>query len=172
MGTFREPDALSNLLMREQARVLESLQAFASGDGAPALAEARRVLHALEDVETNVLYPVFSRVHMRPETERLLDDCRDARAQQLAAVDALAHKRSPRLRKLAMVELADLIAHHGQQVVSLLVPVLSSQLPRAMYRAIVHTFTARYEDQFDGAVKNVAKLKQTAPGRNPVASGS
>jgi len=172
MATFREPDALSNLLMREQARVLDSLQDFSSGAGASALAEARRVLHALADVETNVLYPVFSRVHLRPETERLLDDCRDARAQQLAAVDALAHKRSPRLRKLAMVELADVIQHHGQQVVSLLVPVLSSQLPRPMYRSIVHAFTARYEAELEGLPKNVAKLKQTAPGRNPVASGS
>jgi hypothetical protein len=172
MGTFREPDALSTLLLREQARLLESLQEFASGAGASALVEARRVLHALADVETNVLYPVFSRVHLRPETERLLEDYRDARAQQLAAVDALAHKRSSRLRKLAMVELADIIQHHGRQHVSLLIPVLASQLPRPMYRSIVHAVTARYQEHFEAPAKNVAKMKQTSPGRNPVASGS
>lgn len=163
MGTYREPDALSTLLLREQARVLESLQQFTSGAGAGALAEARRVLRALGEAEENVLYPAFSRVQLRPETQRLLDDCRGARARHLEAIDALAHKRAARLRKLAMVELCDLIQHHGKQHVALLFPVLSSQLPRVLYRSLVHTFTARYEGHLQTVpTKNVAKLQQTA----------
>ena len=162
MGTYREPDALSVLLLREQTRVLESLQQFGSGAGAGALAEARRILRALEDAETNVLYPAFSRVSLRPETQRLLDDCRGARAQQLEGIDALAHKRAARLRKLAMVELCDLIQHHGKQHVALLVPVLASQMPRPLHRSIVHAFTARYEGHLQAVPTNVAKLQQTA----------
>lgn len=145
MGTYREQDPLAALLAAQQTRVLECLMSFATGDGAGRLAEARRILRALADAETNVLYPAFSRVNVRPETQRLLDDSRGNRAQQLEALDGLAHKRAPRLRKLAVLELCDLIKHHGMQHISLLVPVLASQLPRPLYRSIVQAFTARYE---------------------------
>jgi hypothetical protein len=118
---------------------------FASCDGAGNISEARRILRALGDAETNVLYPAFSRVSLRPETQRLLDDSRDNRAEQLAAVDVLAHKRAARLRKLAALELCDRIKHHGAQHVSLLIPVLASQLPRLLYRSIVQAFISHYQ---------------------------
>jgi len=149
MGAFREEDPLATLLAAEQMRVVECVLQFAAGDRAGHIAEARRIVRALGDAETNVLYPAFSRVSVRPETERLLDDSRDNRAQQLAALDVLAHKRSPRLRKLAAVELCDQINHHGIQHVSLLIPVLSSQLPRPLYRSICQAFKTRYEGGLD-----------------------
>jgi hypothetical protein len=146
MGLNREQDPLAALLTREHARVLECLMRFAKGDGAVVTAEARRVLSALHHAETNVLYPAFSRVSLRPETARLLEDCRGGRAQQLAALAALAHKRAGRLRKLAAVQLGDLVQHHGQQHISLLIPVLASCLPRLLYRSIVQAFAACYQD--------------------------
>ena len=160
MDTHREQDALATLLVREQTRALDSIKQFASGEGASALSEARRVLRALGDAEEGVLYPAFSRVSLRPETQRLLDDSRGARAQQLAALDVLAHKRAARLRKLAAVELCDLIEHHGVQHVSLLIPVLASQLPRPLYRSIVQTFIARYQGDLEHAARVPAPRRQ------------
>jgi hypothetical protein len=145
MGAYREEDPLAILLAAEQMRVVECVLQFATVGGAGHIAEARRILRALGDAETNVLYPAFSRVALRPETERLLEDCRGNRAQQLAALDVVAHKRAPRLRKLAALEVCDQINHHGIQHVSLLVPVLSSQLPRPLYRSICQAFKTRYE---------------------------
>jgi DNA invertase Pin-like site-specific DNA recombinase len=134
---------------------------FANGEGADAVADARRVLGALRDTEAAVLYPAFSRVSLRPETQQLLDDCRDGRAQQLAALDALAHKRSGRLRKLAVVQLVDLVHHFSQQHIGLLIPVLSSQLPRQLYRSIVQAFTSHYEGSFDqGAHAHASRRRQ------------
>jgi hypothetical protein len=155
MGTYREPDSLASLLTREQTRVLDCLERFGNGGGAAAIAEARRILRALADAETNVLYPAFSRVSLRLDTQQLLDDSRDDRAHHLEALDALAHKRAARLRKLGAVALKDLIASHAQRHVSLLIPVLASQLARPLYRSIVHAFTAHYE----------AALAQQIPGR-------
>jgi hypothetical protein len=160
MGTYREQDALATLLVREQSRVLDCIKRFASGDGAGVLAEARRVLHALGDVEEGVLYPAFTRVSLRPETQRLLDDSRGTRAQQLAALDVLAHKRAARLRKLAAVALCDAIEHHGAQHVSRLIPVLASQLPRPLYRSIVQTFISRYQGELDQAARMPAPRRQ------------
>ena len=146
MRMYREPDTLATLLLRERARVLECLTRFAEGRGAAAISEARDIVRALADAETHVLYPAFSRVSLRPETQRLLDDSRDARAEQLAALDVLAHKRAARLRKLGAVALSDAIEHHARQHVSLLVPVLASQLPRPVYRSLVNAFAARVAD--------------------------
>jgi hypothetical protein len=145
MGTYREPDALVALLMREQTRVVQCLRGFAEGGGAATIAEARRVLRALADAEREVLYPAFARVSLRLETQLLLDGSRGERAQQLEALEALAHKRTARLRKLGAVALSDAIHHHAQQHISLLIPVLASQLTRPLYRSIVHAFTAHYE---------------------------
>ncbi len=145
MGTYREQDPLVTHLVREEARVLECISGFASGEGAVRLAEARRIIRALGDAEAAVLYPAFSRVAQRLETERLLEDSRSNRVQQLEMLDVLAHKRAPRLRKLKAVELCDLLRHHGEQHTTLLVPVLASQLPRALYRSIVGAFMTRYE---------------------------
>jgi hypothetical protein len=83
-------------------------------------------------------------VALRLETARLLEDNRDNRARQLETLDALVHKRSPRLRRLKAVELADQIQHHGLQLATLLIPVLRSQLPRTLYGALANAFTARY----------------------------
>jgi hypothetical protein len=149
MATYREQDPLAGLLIAQQTRVIECLLRFASGDGAAAISEARRILAALGDAETNVLYPAFSRVALRSETQRLLDDSRGNREEQLEALDVVAHKRAARLRKLAALELCDRIKHHGEQHISLLIPVLASQLPRAMYRAIVSAFSARYQGELE-----------------------
>jgi hypothetical protein len=161
MGTYREQDPLAVFLMSQQTRLLECLKQFANGEGATRIAEARRILIALGEAETAVLYPAFSRVRLHFETERLLEDSRGNRAQQLAAVDALARKRAAPLRKLAAVELCDLIAHHGEQHTSLLIPVLASQLPRPVYRSLTHAFVARMEGQLEQA-QHATKSKQPA----------
>lgn len=143
MGTYRAPDPLAVFLAAEQNRLLDCIKQFANGEGAARITEARRIIRALGEAETNVLYPAFSRVRLQLETERLLDDSRGNRAQHLGALDALARKRAVPLRKLAAVQLCDLIAHHGEQHTSLLVPVLASQLPRPVYRSLSHQFIAR-----------------------------
>lgn len=153
MGTYREQDPLAAFLMGQHRRVLDCLRQFANGEGASQISEARRILHALDDAETNVLFPAFSRVSLRLETERLLEDSRGNRAEQLALLDALAHKRAPRSRKLAAVELFDLIEHHAEQQITLLVPVLASQLPRPLYRSIVHAFTDRFQGELDHKIQ-------------------
>lgn len=145
MGTYREQDPLTRLVMREQARVLEGLVQFANGGGKAALNEARLTLCALRDAETEVLYPAFSRLRLRPDIERLLDDSRGNRTEQLDALDALAQKRGPRLRKLAMLALSDLIKQHDERHTTLLIPVLASQLARPLYRCIAQAFITRYE---------------------------
>ena len=162
MGTYREQDPLAELLIEEQTRVLDSILRFASGEGAGAIGEARRILRALGDAETNVLYPAFSRVSLRPETQRLLDDSRGNRDEHLAALDVLAHKRASRLRKLAAVELCDRIKHHGVQHVSLLVPVLASQMPRPLYRSIVQAFKTRFEGELAHAARTREPRRQRA----------
>ena len=145
MGTYREQDPLAVFLVGQQSRVLDCLKQFANGEGAACITEARRILRALGEVEAAVLYRRFLACGLHFETERLLEDSRGNRAQHLAALDALARKRAAPLRKLAAVELCDLIAHHGEQHTSLLIPVLASQLPRPMYRALAHTFVSRVE---------------------------
>jgi hypothetical protein len=87
----------------------------------------------------------------------LLEDSRGNRAQHLAALDALARKRAVPLRKLAAVQLCDLIAHHGEQHTSLLLPVLASQLPRPVYRSLGHQFMARVSGELDQPVPPKAK---------------
>jgi hypothetical protein len=145
MGTYRDHDPLAAFLTEQQSHVLDCIMQFASGEGAARLTEARRRLHALAEAEAEVLYPAFSRVNLKLESEHLLEDSRGNRAEQMAALDVLAHKRAPRLRKLAAVELCDRIHHHGVQHASQLIPVLASQLPRPLYRSIVAAFTARHE---------------------------
>jgi hypothetical protein len=145
MGSLREPDPAATYLLEQHNRVLECLTRFASGEGAAELSKVRPIVRALRDAETEVLYPAFSRLQLPREIEYLLTDSRDSRARQLEALDALAHKRQPRLRKLAAVELADRIQTHGQQHVSELIPVLASRLPRALYSSIVSRFIARCE---------------------------
>ena len=162
MGTYREQDPLAAHLSAQQANVLDCLMRYANGEGAANISEARRLITALADAEREVLYPAFTRVSLKPETERLLDDSRGNRAQQLEALDALAHKRSPRLRKLAAVALSDTIDHHGKQHTSLLIPVLASQLPRPLYRSIVHTFIARVEGALEHARPAAGKTKPAA----------
>lgn len=148
MGIYRERDPLTELILREHASVLECINRVARGD-APAreLASARRILQGLAAAEASVLYPAFGRVTLRLEAERLLDDCRDNRARQQETLDALMHKRSPRLRRLKAVELCDQVQHHGVQLVTLLMPVLRSQLPRTLYGAVANAFAARYLDE-------------------------
>lgn len=162
MGTYREQDPLAAFLIGQQTRVVEGVLELASGAGAGRANETRHILRALGDAETNVLYPAFSRVSLRPETQRLLDDCRGNRAEQISLLDVLAHKRAVRLRKLAAVELCDRINHHGEQHVSLLIPVLASQLPRPLYRSIVHAFTARYEGELAHALHTREPRRQRA----------
>lgn len=159
MGTYREQDPLTAHLSAQQSRVLDCLRRFADGEGAANISEARRILQALADAETNILYPAFTRVAVKPETQALLDDSRGNRAQHLEGLDALAHKRSPRLRKLAAVALTDLIDHHGKQHAALLIPVLASQLPRPLYHSIVHAFVARVEGAIEQAPVVTAKSK-------------
>jgi hypothetical protein len=145
MAAQREQDPLVALLDREHRRVLDSVDRFAREGGASVLAHARQILRALAEAETHVLYPAFGRVSLRPETQRLLDDNRDSRTRQLVMLDALARRRAIPLRKLAQAELTESLEHHALQHGTLLIPVLASQLPRALYRSLGHAFRARYE---------------------------
>jgi len=152
--SYRDRDPLTEHILREHAGVLACINRVARGD-APAreLGGGRQILQALAAAESGVLYPAFGRVSLRLETERLLEDSSDNRARQLETLDALVHKRSPRLRRLKAVELADQIQHHGLQL-SLLIPVLRSQLPRTLYGALATAFTARYLGELsDGPVQ-------------------
>jgi hypothetical protein len=164
MGTYREQDPLAVFLTGEQNRLLDCLKRFANGEGAACITEARRIIQALGEAEASVLYPAFSRVRLHFETERLLDDSRGNRAQQLAALDALSRKRAVPLRKLAAVELCDLIAHHGEQHTSLLIPVLASQMPRPAYRAMSHQFMARVTGEMEQAIPAKQKTAAFATG--------
>lgn len=157
MDTYREQDPLAVFLTGEQTRLLDCIKQFANGEGAARITEARRIIRALGEAEANVLYPAFSKVRLQLETERLLEDSRGNRAQQLERLDALARKRAVPLRKLAAVELCDLIAHHGQQHTSLLIPVLASQLPRPVYRSMAHQLMARVAGELDHPVPTKAK---------------
>ena len=158
MGTYRERDPLIEGILREHASVLACINRVARGE-APAreLAGGRQILQALAAAEAAILYPAFDRVTLRLETERLLADSRDNRARQLETLDVLVHKRSPRLRRLKAVELADQIQHHSLQLGTMLIPVLRSQLPRTLYGAVANAFTARYLDELaDGPVRSRA----------------
>jgi hypothetical protein len=141
---FRASDPLSELLAREQTRVIECVQRFASGEGAAALSKARQIVRALADAEDTVLAPAFVRVVLRSEEQCLVDDARGERARQLTALDTLARKRGARLRKLAALELCDQLQHHANQCARL-IPVLASQLPRLLFRAIAGAFATRYQ---------------------------
>ena len=124
----------------------------------------RSILRALGDAETEVLYPAFSRIQVPLEIDYLLTDSRDSRARQLEALDTVARKRGPRLRKLAAVELADQLQRHFEQQVSELIPVLASRLPRALYRSIASAFVARCQLALAGGVQDGRALRR-APAR-------
>lgn len=143
MTTHREQDPLVALLVRAQERVLACLTD--AEDRGRALGEARQILTRLAEAETAVLFPAFSRVRLRLEQQHLLDDSRGVRAEQLAEIDVLARKRQPRLRKLAAIQLTQAIARHNERLSTELIAVLSSQLPRPVYRALAQMFIARYE---------------------------
>lgn len=146
MSTFREIDPLVVFLEAEESRVLELIVRAsepASRQRAAALDEARRILMGLAEAETEVLHAAFSRVKLRPETQALLDDSRGARAEQLAGLECLGKRRGQMLRKLAAVELSDMVRSHGERLGTLLVPVLSSQLPRPVHRALTQAFINR-----------------------------
>lgn len=165
MGTLREPDPLVGYLLAQQTRVLECLTRFASGDGASVLSTVRPIVRALGDAETEVLYPTFSRVQLPLEIEYLLTDSRDSRARQLDALDALAHKRTPRLRKLAAVALAEQIQRHFEQHVSELIPVLASRLPRALYRSIASRFVGHCQLALERAKDDRRAPRRARAGR-------
>jgi hypothetical protein len=151
MGTYRDRDPLTEMILREHASVLECIERVGRGEiPARELAGSRATLLALAAAEADVLYPAFGRVTLRLETERLLEDCQDNRARQQETLEALVHKRAPRLRKLKAVELADQVEHHGKQLATLLIPVLRSQLPRIVYGAIANAFAARFTEQMGG----------------------
>ena len=152
MASVREPDPMASYLLAQHARVLECLAGFASGEGAGALSTVRSIIRALGDAESEVLYPAFSRVRVPLEIEYLLTDSRDSRARQLEALETVARRRGPRLRKLAAVELADQLRRQFEQQVSELIPVLASRLPRALYRSIASAFVARCQLALAGGV--------------------
>jgi hypothetical protein len=151
MVSVRERDPLASYLLAQHTHVLECLTRFAGGERGSVLSSVRSVIRALRDAETEVLYPAFSRLQLPLEIAYLLTDSRDSRARQLEALETLARKRGPRLKKLAAVELADELQRHFQQQVSELIPVLASRLPRALYRSIVSTFVARCQRALEGA---------------------
>jgi hypothetical protein len=151
MATVREPDPLATFLVAQQKCVLECLTAFVRGEGAGRLSRMRTLIRALGEAEAEVLYPALARLPLPAELALLLADSRDSRARQLDAIDALAHKRGPRLRKLAGLELTDQIQHHFQQHVSELVPALASRSPRVVYRAIAARFAARCQAGLEAA---------------------
>jgi hypothetical protein len=145
MATHRAPDPLAASLRREQARVLACLGQFGIDRKAAVLAEAARIVRALADAEAEVLHPAFSRVRLRADIQQLLDDSRDDRAEQLSALERLARRRAPRLRKLAAVQAMELVRIHGERLTTVLVPVLASQLAAPVFRCIVQAFVTRYD---------------------------
>ncbi|NVB82439.1 MAG: hypothetical protein HOV81_28930 [Kofleriaceae bacterium] len=151
MAWHGEHNALVALLEREHARVLACLKDYAIGGVAHVLADAGHVLRALAAAETQILFPAFTRVTLRHDLQRLLDDARGRRAEQLTALDRLRSKRAPALRKLAALQLADGISEHGKELTHQLVPVLASQLPRPMYRSIVNAFATSYRWELEPA---------------------
>jgi hypothetical protein len=145
MATYRERDLFLELLQREQGHLLGTITRLGTGDSRRPLDEIGSLLRSLTSTEHEVLYPAFSRVTMRPETQRLLDDCRGHREVQLDAFAALVRtRRTHRLWKIRSLQLRDLVQHHAEQQEVGLIPVLRSQLPRALYRALASTFAARH----------------------------
>lgn len=174
MGTYREQDALVAFLAREDSRVLELIAHAADNDGrrrTDAIDDARRILTALGEAETQVLHGAFSRVRLRPETQALLDDSRGARAEQLAGLERLAQRRGSRLRKLAAVELSDMVASHSERLGTLLVPVLASQLPRPVHRALSQAFMNRVQ-QASGDAGSAATAAGAGAGGAGAAAGA
>jgi hypothetical protein len=164
MASVREPDPMASYLMAQQARVLECLMSFAGGEAPSALCTVRAIIRALGDAEAEVLYPAFSRIQRPPEIEYLLTDSRDSRARQLEALETVARRRGPRLRKLAAVELADQLRRQFEQQVSELIPVLASRLPRPLYRSIASAFVARCQLALAGGVHD-RRSPRRAPSR-------
>lgn len=143
---FRDQDPLAAFLSRQHRALLDCVEAIGNGAGAPRVAEARRILRTLDEAETQLLEPAFARVSLDPAIARLLDDARGERGRQLEKLEALAHKRAPRLRKLGAVALTDALEHHHRAQVSRSIPVLASQLPRPVHRALTGAFMARFEN--------------------------
>jgi hypothetical protein len=143
VSSFQEHDPLAAFLEREQARLLEYVLQLADGDRS-ALSGARKLVNALDDAEAEILCPAFSRVRLRLDLQALLADSRTDRAEQLAALTALAQKRAPRLRKLAAVALCERITRDGERYIGQLIPALSSQLPRVLHRSIADAFIGRF----------------------------
>lgn len=151
MGTYREHDPLVEFLQGQHDHVLESIRNVLAGT-APVhgLADSRTILESLGAAESAVLQPAFERVLLREDLRRLLADCQDNRAKQLAALDGLLHSRSARIRKLRAAELIDLVQYHNEQYTELLIPVLHSQLPRAFFRALANAFSAAFDGRLPG----------------------
>ncbi len=162
MATFREHDPLLELLQSEHGRLLERLNRGLNADGdRHDLGEIRRLLRSLAVAEDEVFYPMFERVSLRPETQRLLDDCRDHRTQQLEALLTLSRtRRSHPLWKLRALQLRELVQSHAEQEETGLLPVLRSQLPRALYRSLASAFAAR---QARGTHETAAAQAAPAP---------
>ncbi|MBS1120180.1 MAG: hypothetical protein H6Q90_2408 [Deltaproteobacteria bacterium] len=145
MATYREHDVLLELLRREQSQLLESITQLGVGDSRLPLDEVGSRLRSLAAAEHEVLYPAFARVTLRPEAQRLLDDCRGHRTLQLDALAQLVRTRTTnRLWKIRALQLRELVQHHAEQQEAGLVPVLRSQLPRALYRSLAMAFAARH----------------------------
>jgi hypothetical protein len=155
MGTYREHDPLAGILQEKHDAVLGSIKRVLAGDvPVRALRVDRQLVDALAVAEATVLEPSFARVILRQDARQLLDDCQGNRAAQVAAIDALMHSRSARVRKLRAAELIDLVQQHSERYVLLLLPVLRSQLPRTYYRALANAFSARLDEQLAGGARS------------------
>ncbi len=147
MAVYRERDPFLEVFRHEQEALLASIAKLASEEGRRGLDEVDSKLRALEAAEAQVLYPAGARVALRPETQRLIDDCRGNRAEQQHLLQTLVRtRRTHPLCKLRMLQLRELVQHHAEMLEAGLIPVLRSQLPRALYASLASAFAARTAD--------------------------
>lgn len=157
---YRERDPLLELWKREHERVIARIRRVAMGDeGKRALDDIAVQLRSLAAAEAAVLGPAFVHVSLPVETQHLLEDCRGDHDLQQAAIAALKRAlRSPSLRKVRALQLVDLIASHAERYAARLIPILASQLPRPLYRAISNTFASCHDAHGDAAPHASARL--------------
>ncbi len=155
----RERDPLLELWKHGHDRTLERIQRVAIGDEGKAALDAIGVeLRSLAASITTVLDPAFARVSLAFDAQRLLEDCRVNLAFQQRALDALAGAlRSPRLRKLRALQLSDLVGMQAESYGARLLPILRSQLPRPLYRAVSAAFATRHAPQTERSTRRSAQ---------------
>lgn len=168
MATFRGRDPLAEVFERERAHVLARIDRVINGEPNRALDGLATELTRLAKVETEVLYPAFSQVHLRPETQSLLDDIVDHRgAHHSALQELLRTRRGHPLRKIRALQLRDLVSHDATVHLTQLLPVLRSQMPPPRYQALTNAVEARLAEHRGAAEARPHTAEQRAAAQAP-----